>query len=123
MENSDPDSEIFNAPLDITFQDITAVQPDLLYVSGEQKEIVQDDRIDGSPTLVVEILFPSTRSKDRIQKLSYQKTEVQHYWISKYFVIKNLNISYVIDIFYKSRVFFSLFISEAEMPFLGNHNV
>lgn len=78
----DPEGEIFNAPLDVTFHDITVVQPDLFYVSGEQKEIVKDTRIDGPPTLVVEILSPSTSRKDRLQKLRiYQKERVQHYWL------------------------------------------
>lgn len=78
----DPEGEIFCAPLDTTFGHINVVQPDLLYVSGKQKEIVRDTRIDGAPTLIVEILSPSTRRKDRLQKLNiYQKAKVQHYWI------------------------------------------
>ncbi len=78
----DTKGEIFNAPLDVTFGDITVVQPDLFYVSGEQKVIVKEARIDGPPTLVVEVLSPSSRRKDRLQKLrTYQKAGVQHYWI------------------------------------------
>lgn len=78
----DPEGEIFNAPLDVTFQDVTVVQPDLLYVAGTQKEIVQDTRIDGAPVLVVEVLSPSTTRKDRLQKLQiYQKAGVTHYWL------------------------------------------
>jgi predicted DNA-binding transcriptional regulator AlpA len=65
----DPQAEVFNAPLDVTFGDITVVQPDLFYVSGEQKEIVKDTRIDGPPALVVEVLSPSNRRKDRLQKM------------------------------------------------------
>lgn len=79
---ADPEGEVFNAPLDVTFQDISVVQPDILYVSGLQKAIVKDTRIDGSPTLVVEILSPSNSRKDRLQKLQiYQQAGVQHYWI------------------------------------------
>ncbi|MBS4026940.1 MAG: Uma2 family endonuclease [Clostridia bacterium] len=78
----DPEGEIFNAPLDVTFHDVTVVQPDVLYVSGEQKQILQDVRIDGPPTLVVEILSPSSIRKDRLQKLRiYQEAQVQHYWL------------------------------------------
>jgi len=78
----DLEGEIFNAPLDVTFHDITVVQPDLFYVSGEQKRIVKDARIDGPPTLVVEVLSPSSSRKDRLQKLRiYQKAQVQHYWL------------------------------------------
>lgn len=78
----DPEGEIFNAPLDVTFHDITVVQPDVFYVSGEQKRIVKDTRIDGPPTLVVEVLSPSNNRKDRLQKLRiYQSVKVQHYWL------------------------------------------
>jgi len=78
----DPKGEIFNAPLDVTFGDITVVQPDVFYVSGKQKIIVKEARIDGPPALVVEVLSPSSGRKDRLQKMRiYQKAQVQHYWI------------------------------------------
>lgn len=78
----DPAGEIFNAPLDVTFHDTTVVQPDVFYVSGEQKRIVKNARIDGPPTLIVEVLSPSSSRKDRLQKLRvYQKVQVQHYWL------------------------------------------
>ncbi|MGE5558819.1 MAG: Uma2 family endonuclease [Bacillota bacterium] len=77
-----PGGEIFDAPLDVTFHDITVVQPDLLYVSGEDKEIIKEARIDGPPTLVVEIMSPSSGRRDRLQKMRiYQKAQVQHYWL------------------------------------------
>lgn len=82
FEAFDPEGEVFYSPLDVTFYDITVVQPDLLYVSGEQKQIIKDTRIDGPPTLIVEILSPSTIRKDRLKKMQiYQKVEVRHYWL------------------------------------------
>lgn len=79
---SDPQGEIFNAPLDVTFHDTTVVQPDLFYVSGDKKIIVKDARIDGSPTLIVEIISPSSSRKDRFKKLQvYKKAQVLHYWL------------------------------------------
>ena len=79
---ADPGGEIFNAPLDVTFQDITVVQPDVFYISGEQKPIVKEKRIDGPPKLVIEVMSPSTGRKDRLKKMRiYQKTQVQHYWL------------------------------------------
>ncbi len=78
----DPEGEIFNAPLDVTLHDINVVQPDLLYISGEQKLIVQDTRIDGPPELVIEVISPSSSRKDRLQKMRiYQGEKVQHYWL------------------------------------------
>jgi Uma2 family endonuclease/predicted DNA-binding transcriptional regulator AlpA len=78
----DPRGEIFNAPLDVTFQDTTVVQPDILYVSGNQLEIMKQTRIDGAPTLTIEIISDSSRRTDRVRKLQiYQKAGVQHYWL------------------------------------------
>ena len=78
----DSEGEVFDAPLDVTFNDITVVQPDIFYVSGKQKTITKETRIDGPPTLVVEILSPSTSRKDRLQKRRiYQNVGVQHYWL------------------------------------------
>ncbi len=78
----DPKGEIFDAPLDVTFSDITVVQPDLFYISSIQDKIIKENRIDGSPELVVEILSPYNPRKDRLQKMQiYQKAHIKHYWI------------------------------------------
>ena len=78
----DPKGKIFHGPLDVTLGDYTVVQPDLLYVAGVQRELMLDARIDGAPTLAIEILSPSTYCKDRVQKLHiYQRAGIQHYWI------------------------------------------
>jgi len=79
---TDAKGEVFDAPLDVTFGDLTVVQPDLFYVTEDQTPLVKDTRIDGAPTLVVEILSPSTSRKDRLQKLRlYQTARVKHYWL------------------------------------------
>ncbi len=79
---ADAEGEILNAPLDVTFHDHTVVQPDLLYVSGEQKNIVKETRIAGAPALVVEILSPASIRKDRVKKMQiYQQEQVRHYWL------------------------------------------
>lgn len=78
----DPAGEVFDAPLDVTFGDFNVVQPDIFYVSGKQEAIVEKNRIGGSPTLVVEVLSPSTGRKDRFRKMQiYQRAKVQHYWL------------------------------------------
>lgn len=79
----DPQGEIFDAPLDVTLQDNTVVQPDILYISGDQKQIITETRIDGAPALVVEIITETSRRKDRLQKMRiYQEAGVQHYWLA-----------------------------------------
>ncbi|GAB1477062.1 Uma2 family endonuclease [Bacillota bacterium] len=78
----DPKGEVLNSPLDVTLRETSVIQPDLLYVSSAQSEIIKDTHIDGAPSLAVEILSPKSRRKDRLQKLQlYQREGVEHYWI------------------------------------------
>jgi Uma2 family endonuclease len=77
----DPDGEIFCAPVDLTLSDTNVVQPDLVYVPGGSN-IVEKQRINGIPHLVVEVISPSTRSKDYARKAQiYARLGVPHYWI------------------------------------------
>ena len=57
--------EIFPAPIDLFLGD-TVVQPDLLVVCDPTK--ITERGIEGAPELVVEILSPSTASKDLTRK-------------------------------------------------------
>ena len=78
----DPAGEVFNAPIDVTLSDTNVIQPDLVYIPGEDSEIVEEARINGIPYLVVEILSKWTRSKDRLRKRSiYERMGIPHYWI------------------------------------------
>ena len=57
------------------------VQPDLI-VACDLEKLTEDGRYMGTPTLVVEILSPSTRQKDMVDKLrSYMLGGVEEYWI------------------------------------------
>jgi Uma2 family endonuclease len=72
--------EVFNAPVDLilTFHDV--VDPDLVVVA-EPKQ-VSERGIEGAPLLVVEILSPSTRVRDRTMKARrYAELGIPHYWI------------------------------------------
>ncbi len=56
-------------------------QPDVLYVSPERQEFVQN-WIEGAPDLVVEVLAPSTARIDRLLKLNrYAEAGVREYWL------------------------------------------
>lgn len=73
--------EIYFAPLDVILSDIDVVAPDLLFVSNERREILQD-WVRGAPDLVVEILSPSTRSRDeRLKRDLYERKGVEEYWV------------------------------------------
>jgi Uma2 family endonuclease len=69
------------APMDVTLADHTVVQPDLIYLSPDRRSFLQD-RINGAPDLLVEILSPGTARRDRGEKLElYARSDVREYWI------------------------------------------
>lgn len=78
--------KVFYAPFDVHFfkkgiTDPDVLQPDLV-VACDLEGNVQNGRYMGTPTLVIEILSPSTRSKDMVDKLnSYMLSGVEEYWI------------------------------------------
>ena len=74
--------ELLVAPLDVRLSEDTALQPDLVFVSRQRLEIIQENFIDGAPDLVVEILSPSTAAHDRATKLNlYAQAGVPAVWL------------------------------------------
>ena len=77
------------APLDIKLfglatkfeEDPNVVQPDIMVICDQDK-VTADNKYEGTPTLLVEVLSPSTRGKDLAIKLNlYLKSGVSEYWI------------------------------------------
>lgn len=82
FDQYDPAGEFFFAPLDVTLSDSNVLQPDMIFVSSARKGIMHKERIDGPCDLVVEIMSPASRRKDRLQKLEiYRKAGIPHYWL------------------------------------------
>jgi Uma2 family endonuclease len=83
FESFDPSGELFFAPLDVTLTINTVVQPDILFIAGSNTQIKYEERVDGPCDLVVEIMSPSNRRKDRLQKMEiYRKAGIPHYWLA-----------------------------------------
>ncbi|HBL49672.1 MAG TPA: DNA-binding protein [Firmicutes bacterium] len=83
FDQFDPEGELFYAPLDVTLSNKNVVQPDILFVSGNRKGIMRKERVDGACDLIVEIMSPSDRRKDRLQKMEiYRKSGILHYWLA-----------------------------------------
>lgn len=83
-------------PLDWKIKEDTIVQPDLLIVCDR----IEKKFLDFPPVLVVEILSPSTASKDRGEKMElYQSQKVKYYLIvdpqfKKLEIYEYINIQY-----------------------------
>ena len=58
------------------------VQPDLLFVSNERSRIITPENVQGAPDLVVEILSPSTATRDTtFKRVLYARHGVREYWM------------------------------------------
>lgn len=72
------------APMDVQFDDLNTVQPDVFFVSSDNTRCMlgEDGYWHGAPDLIVEVLSPSTARRDRIEKFGlYEKYGVREYWI------------------------------------------
>jgi len=74
--------EVLVAPTDCVLSNVSVVQPDILFVATDRKAIISERGIEGAPTLVVEVLSPSTARLDRDRKMKlYAEHGVPYYWI------------------------------------------
>ena len=74
--------EMFYAPFDVVLSEANVLQPDLIFVSNEREHIITRENIQGAPDLVVEVLSPSTASRDwRIKLNLYAQHGVREYWV------------------------------------------
>jgi len=73
---------VFLARLDVVLSDYDVVEPDLLFVSGDQLDILTEANVQGAPALVIEVLSPSTRRRDEgIKRKLYDQKGVREYWL------------------------------------------
>jgi Uma2 family endonuclease len=77
-----PIGEVFAAPFDVLLSEINVFVPDLVYVSKERSRLITEKNLQGAPDLAIEILSPSTKSRDeRLKRDVYQRTGVDEYWL------------------------------------------
>jgi Uma2 family endonuclease len=78
-----PAGHLYFAPLDIVFNPINVVEPDLLFISNARAEVLTEKNVQGAPDLLVEILSPSTRKVDETTKRGlYERMGVDEYWLA-----------------------------------------
>ena len=111
------------------------MQPDIIVIC-DSENVDREGKYKGIPTLVVEVLSPSTRSKDMIKKLDlYKQCGVKEYWIvdpkNEHVLVYTLDITDIMDIktyrkgadqFVQSDYFNGLQVSLDNMFGSGQHN-
>jgi len=71
---------LFLSPIDVKLTDEDVVQPDLLVVCERKK--IKPTHIEGAPTLIVEVLSPSSQLHDRVRKTRlYAASGVSELWL------------------------------------------
>jgi Uma2 family endonuclease len=69
-------------PVGVVLDDENGLDPDLVFFFHEHAHVIQKRGVFGPPDLVVEVLSPSTESRDRgITLRRYASAGVPHYWI------------------------------------------
>ena len=74
--------EVFQAPYDVYFSPLDAVQPDLVFLAADRLALIGEQRVSGAPSLVIEVLSPESVQRDRVRKRAlYARYGVPEYWI------------------------------------------
>jgi len=75
--------EALISPLDIVFSEHDVLQPDVVFFRASRRHLIQPDApIRSVPDLVVEVLSPSTATRDRTRKMqTYAQYGVAEYWL------------------------------------------
>ena len=74
--------KVLVALFDVYVDEETVVEPDILFVSQNRLHIIDEQKINGMPDVVIEVLSPSTEVQDRDFKFRcYAEEGVKEYWI------------------------------------------
>lgn len=70
------------APIGVFMPGCDPVQPDVLVVRAEDRDVFRGGRIEGIPALIVEVLSPSNPTHDsRVKREAYARAGVPEYWM------------------------------------------
>lgn len=82
LQRCKSDYLILAAPLDVILSRTNVLQPDLILIHRSRTDIVTRRGVEGAPDLVVEILSPRSRARDKVRKMKiYAKHGVPEYWV------------------------------------------
>jgi Uma2 family endonuclease len=67
---------------DVFFDEKNVFEPDILFISKANLDIIQEKKIKGCPDLIIEILSPGNKDHDKVKKKAvYEKFGVKEYFI------------------------------------------
>ncbi|WP_207491682.1 Uma2 family endonuclease [Aridibaculum aurantiacum] len=70
------------APVDVYFENlVSAVQPDILFISTDRLSVVHEKGIYGAPDLIVEVLSEDRKRDTVLKKQLYEQASVKEYFI------------------------------------------
>jgi len=73
--------KLYEAPFDVYFDEFNAYQPDIIFVSKKNLEILTDAGAEGAPDFIVEILSPKTALLDKKHKRKvFARSGVKELW-------------------------------------------
>lgn len=74
--------EVLEAPCDVVLSETDVVQPDILFIRKDRLEVIGEKFVSAAPDLLVEILSPGTKTRDRKLKFRlYARFGVREFWI------------------------------------------
>ncbi len=73
---------VLSSPLDVVLSPENVVQPDIVFLSAERMHVMGEENLAGAPSLVVEVLSPTTRERDAfVKRRIYEHFGVLEYWL------------------------------------------
>ena len=73
---------VYDAPIDVILSEENVLQPDIVLIADERRDIIRDRGIFGAPDVVVEIVSPASVRYDYVTKQAiYQRFGVGEYWL------------------------------------------
>ncbi|MEM8559495.1 MAG: Uma2 family endonuclease [Bacteroidota bacterium] len=75
--------KVYTAPIDLVLDpEAAAVQPDVVFVATDRLDIITETHLEGTPSLVVEVVSPSSRRRDEQTKRHlYAQYGIPEYWV------------------------------------------
>ena len=75
--------QVLDAPCDVVLSRFDVLQPDIFFVSSGRLAVIGEKYISDAPDLVVEVLSPGARKRDRVFKSKrYARFGVHEMWIA-----------------------------------------